>query len=257
MALAGDNNMGLISWPAPSDTFSYAALSDNLDKLDRHDHSSGKGVAIGEAGLANNAVSTNKLQDVSVTTNKLVNEAVTLGKLNATVRADWEHTYSAWKRLNTGAYTFNAAGAAGTFLLPGAGASTSGEGAGIGVSGSTRTATNTVYLDPADFAAGPRTVGFRLRCFAWTGNTAPAATFTARLLSAATPTGTSSVSATNSAVAGTDVVFTTPAANTMTTSVGTAVALAAGYYVLACNLSAAMAASSSTLIVAHLEYRQT
>lgn len=69
-------NMGLVDWDLPKDKFDHAALASNFRVLDKHDHTSGKGLAIGTAAiepkaithalLALNAVDSSNIQDGTV-----------------------------------------------------------------------------------------------------------------------------------------------------------------------------------------------
>lgn len=65
------SNMGLKVWDQPNDIFSYTDLVANWVALDSHDHSSGKGVQIGNAGIANLAIDSTKIADSAVTNAKL------------------------------------------------------------------------------------------------------------------------------------------------------------------------------------------
>lgn len=58
-------NMGITKW-AGSDHFSYSQLATNWDKVDAHDHTSGKGVQIPTAGIANNAITSAKIADGAI-----------------------------------------------------------------------------------------------------------------------------------------------------------------------------------------------
>lgn len=79
-------NMGLKRWDQPNDLFSYVELSDSLALIDAHDHSSGKGVQIPTAGIANLAVDATKLADNSVTNLKVPAASITGDRLvNLTV----------------------------------------------------------------------------------------------------------------------------------------------------------------------------
>jgi hypothetical protein len=79
-------SMGLKRWDQPNDIFSYVELSDNFALLDAHDHTSGKGVQIPTAGIANLAVDATKLADNSVTNNKVPVDTLSGDRLqNATL----------------------------------------------------------------------------------------------------------------------------------------------------------------------------
>lgn len=93
------SNMGLTIWNLPQDPYLSGQLAGNFARLDEHDHSNGKGVQIGTAGLQDGAVTADKLasdaippppslttvgtallEDGSVTTPKLADGAVTIAK---------------------------------------------------------------------------------------------------------------------------------------------------------------------------------
>lgn len=84
-------NMGLRQWNLANDFFDYAQLSANWDKVDLHDHSSGKGVQIPTGGIANlavtgpkiatNAIDATKILDGSVDTVKIAANAIDATKI--------------------------------------------------------------------------------------------------------------------------------------------------------------------------------
>lgn len=94
-------NLGLSIWSQGQDYFVYRDLRENFEKLDAHDHSSGKGVKINTGGirdaaitypkiasenvieshLADQAVSTAKIADTAISTAKIANGSVTAAKL--------------------------------------------------------------------------------------------------------------------------------------------------------------------------------
>lgn len=69
-------NMGLTEWDGISDTFSYSQIKTNWDKVDSHDHTSGKGVQIPTAGIANSAVTSAKIASNAVTSTQIAANAV-------------------------------------------------------------------------------------------------------------------------------------------------------------------------------------
>jgi hypothetical protein len=79
-------NMGLRAWNDPNDTFSYTELVDNWAAIDTHDHTSGKGVQIPTAGIANLAIDSTKIANDAVTNPKIPLSTLTGDRLaNATV----------------------------------------------------------------------------------------------------------------------------------------------------------------------------
>lgn len=73
--------MGLTAWDLPNDPYDHDQLANNFDAIDGHDHTSGHGVQIPTAGLANLAVTTPKLADNSVTAPKIPDGTITQAKL--------------------------------------------------------------------------------------------------------------------------------------------------------------------------------
>jgi hypothetical protein len=74
-------NMGLTVWPNLTDVFSHTSLKGDFDLIDLHDHSSGKGVQIPQAGLANNSVGAAQLQASAVTDTKITSGTITDARL--------------------------------------------------------------------------------------------------------------------------------------------------------------------------------
>jgi hypothetical protein len=64
-------NMALNVWNLTTDTFNHTELANNLNKIDVHDHTTGKGVQIPTGGIANLAVTTAKIADANVTVGKI------------------------------------------------------------------------------------------------------------------------------------------------------------------------------------------
>lgn len=75
-------NIGLIV-PASGDTDYPTSISTSLTNLDNHDHTTGKGVAIGTSALSNLAVTTAKIDNLAVTSVKIADGAVERAKLEA------------------------------------------------------------------------------------------------------------------------------------------------------------------------------
>lgn len=122
-------------------------------------------------------------------------------------------------------------------------------------------ATQTFHLDPADFAANARTTKLRLKASCIVNAVAPGMTLTPGLYPVNSFSGTASNAplATNGTViTGSTVVFTTPAANSVTTATsGDFTFPAAGHYVLLVAASAGAAATSVTDLMVQLQVRQT
>lgn len=73
-------NMGL-SIPAVNDSDYPTSITDSLNAIDDHDHSSGSGVQIPTGGIAASAVTTPKIADGNVTEAKIATNAVTVTKI--------------------------------------------------------------------------------------------------------------------------------------------------------------------------------
>lgn len=72
-------NMELLI-PSVNDTDYPSSVSTSFTNIDRHDHSTGKGVQVVSAGIADGAIATAKLADASVSTAKLIDASVTQAK---------------------------------------------------------------------------------------------------------------------------------------------------------------------------------
>lgn len=73
--------MGLRVWSVLADLFDHTQARTNLDKLDAHDHTTGKGVPIPSGGIANGAITTTQLANNSVTTDKIVDGTIAAADL--------------------------------------------------------------------------------------------------------------------------------------------------------------------------------
>lgn len=76
-------NLGLTIWDQPQDDFNHSQLLLNWQAIDGHDHSPGKGVQIGTAGLLDASVTQTKLAALSVGTPQLQNGAVATANIAA------------------------------------------------------------------------------------------------------------------------------------------------------------------------------
>lgn len=83
------SNMGLNIWDSSGDPYDHVQLAANWTAVDKHDHSTGKGVQIDTGGIKNLAVSTAKLADSAVVTGKIaVNGVLTANLNNGSVTGD-------------------------------------------------------------------------------------------------------------------------------------------------------------------------
>jgi hypothetical protein len=74
-------NMGLFAWDQGSDPYDHIQLANNFLAIDRHDHTSGRGLPITTDALLDQAVTTAKIRAANVTTAKLADSNVTTAKL--------------------------------------------------------------------------------------------------------------------------------------------------------------------------------
>jgi hypothetical protein len=111
--------MNLKVWNAPQDPYDHEQLADNFLKLDRHDHSEGRGAQIGSAGI----------QSGAITNVHLTNGAVTSASLAPGVLSSVDATslYAPNRIIRSAAIKLDAATvtAAGTYALLGGGHSDS------------------------------------------------------------------------------------------------------------------------------------
>lgn len=76
------DKMSLVKWTAGSDPYNHTQLADNFEKLDEHDHTTGKGVQIPTGGIANLAVTNAKIAS-GIDGAKLLDGSVTADKLDS------------------------------------------------------------------------------------------------------------------------------------------------------------------------------
>lgn len=75
------SQMGLIAWDLGTDSYSHTQLAQNFQKIDIHDHTTGKGKQIPTAGLADGSVATSKIIDQNVTSAKIADNAINAAKI--------------------------------------------------------------------------------------------------------------------------------------------------------------------------------
>lgn len=113
-------SMGLKRWDQPNDIFSYVELSDNFALIDNHDHTSGKGVQIPTAGIANLAIDSTKIANSAVTNGKLATDAVTDAKVLSATLTDAKlasPNNGLWRTLMTASGTISAATAGAEYAI--------------------------------------------------------------------------------------------------------------------------------------------
>lgn len=75
-------NMSLVKWTEGSDPYDHVQLAGNFQKIDEHDHTTGKGVRLVGGSLVNEAIGTAQIANASVTNAKLAG-GITSDKLAA------------------------------------------------------------------------------------------------------------------------------------------------------------------------------
>lgn len=228
-------SMALKRWDQPNDTFSYTELSDNFGLIDTHDHTTGKGVQIPTNGIANLAITETKIANNAVSSSKFANASITDAKL-ASPNA------GAWKTLWTTGHRSNSADAAATTYI----ASNS-----VGfVSG---TSTSSILLPvypfvPTNYAVTGKTLQLKLTVNGMINGTAPAFTITFSLRPITIGGGAGVITYTaGAAVAGSDVQFIAPAANSAPINSATFNAPTSGTYGVGVTVSAGPAANSNCM----------
>lgn len=73
---SNSTNMALRLWDLLSDVFNHTELVDNWNKVDVHDHTTGKGVQVPTGGIANSAINASKIADTTITSSKFVADVV-------------------------------------------------------------------------------------------------------------------------------------------------------------------------------------
>ena len=199
-------NMSLRQWNLASDPFSRAELADNFQKLDDHDHTTGKGVQVPSGGIANGAVTNAKLATSAVDGTKVLNGSLTDVELASPGNGVWRTFY------DVGATVVDQTG-------------TSGAPYGVIQTSSvvpTNTDSSTAPLlsriVPSDYAVSGLITRWRLVAVVIGGQTAPGVNLSFALNSVTS--GTASANNTirlvhGTAVAGSTVTINTPSANSL------------------------------------------
>ena len=73
--------MNLKVWNAPQDPYDHEQLADNWLKVDRHDHSEGRGAQIGGAGIQSGAIATTHLAPASIVGGSIAPSTITTANL--------------------------------------------------------------------------------------------------------------------------------------------------------------------------------
>jgi hypothetical protein len=106
-------NLQLTIWDSGQDDYDHNQLAANWDAVDQHDHSPGKGKQIGSDGIADaailnrhlavNAVTSNKIQDLTIVGGDIADFTITKNKLDPSIFQDVPPlgTVTAWWRPDT------------------------------------------------------------------------------------------------------------------------------------------------------------
>lgn len=223
--------MGLSVWNQQSDQYDHSQLADNFSKIDFHDHTPGRGMTIPTEGIADGAITADKLA----------------ASLNPNL------SYSTYKQLLDRSSVLVSLGAFSNYLMLGVGymdpVSPS--------AGSSSFAAE--YIDPSIYGVVGRTTKFNLGVSMGTNATAIAGNLTFGLNPVTAFAGGSGlITATvGSAIAGSIVSFTTPSSsNKFYLESGDFTAPAAGYYAITVTKTGATVSGSSVGIRANLRVRQ-
>lgn len=100
-------NMSLRVWDSVSDYFNHTELKSNWDKLDAHDHTSGKGLLIPTAGITDSAITTNKIAASAVTDAKISSFSITDAKLASSANNVWRPVFRTSGVIAPGSTTTN------------------------------------------------------------------------------------------------------------------------------------------------------
>jgi hypothetical protein len=237
-------NMGLKQWNLATDTFSYSELSTNINLIDQHDHSSGKGVQIPSGGIANGAVTLAKLATNSVDATKILDASVSDAELASANNSVYRTVFTA-----------NALVASPTtgsiYLLQNASnIATSGTGAQNPVS--------VHHLAAASYAVTNLTARLRLKATVLTNATSPAATYTFGLYPISSVAGTATNIQYNAGTVVGNTVVLTPTASQRINGTSTDFTFPADdYYAIGFTNNATPAAGSVTSISVALQLRHT
>lgn len=220
--------MSLRTWDLTTDPYDHDQLADNLSKIDQHDHTPGRGVLIPTEGIADGAITTEKL-------------AAGIAGLDGLALAN---TFRPIHWVSN-----NAAGVSPVYLSP--------QGAATPQAG---VSNNAFYFDPADYAIPGRATRLRIRATAVNNAVVAGATYTFQLVKGFTIFGTSSnfpqiTSGSGTAVDGTAVSVTPGSALTLATNVSAEfIAPDVGWYLLVVT-HGSMAAGSFVALNAELQLR--
>lgn len=233
--------MGLKSWNAGADLFSYADLDANWAKIANHDHTSGNGVQVPTDGIADNAITSAKILNGTITGSDIASGTITSSNIVDATVTDSDlasPSNGIWKTLleRGGIVTTGASNPVFLGLRSASGADEDDVPFYAG---------RVFHLDPADYAIAGKTTKFRLKATLIT-NTAPATSLSFRLVSIAS---SSAFACTVASTIVTSTAISSPGANTLNNTTSAEFnAPVADYYALALN-----AASLATAVVCNCQ----
>lgn len=238
-------NMGIKSWDQSGDPFSYAELAANWILVDVHDHTSGKGIQIPTAGIANLAVTNAKLATSSVDSNKIVDGAVADTDLASPNNGVYRTVVNAG-----GLFTADATTGVQLFT-------TSGLFVGSGVSSSVALAL--FHLQAAAFSVAGKTTRLRVSILVGENATVSGATFTAGLYPVTIAGAADAVTVTAGTVVATSTAaVAAPSTNSLTNANSSDFTMPAdGAYALGVNVTGTHGANAAANITARLTFRHT
>lgn len=251
-------NMGLKSWNAAADVFSYTDLDANWSKVDVHDHSSGKGIQIPLAGLASASVDSSKIVDGSIVNADINASAGIVGtKLAASTVAPSNLTSAAqpnnsvYKTIWESNAFETSLSTATTYIMGTASVITAGgstaSGAGI----------TPFYLLASDYAVTGLTSKIRIRVLFASNANAAGTTFTFTM-NAVTIAGAANVITPTVGATALSASMVTPGASAFTTAVSADTNFPAdGPYVLCVTPTGAPSGAHAALVSVQVQVRNT
>jgi hypothetical protein len=233
------SNMSLKRWNLSGDGFSYTELSDNFNLIDAHDHTTGKGVQVPTAGIANSAVTLAKLATNSIDATKILDASVTDTELASPNNAVWRPVFQHSAQIP--------AATSGTLYAS--------------LAGWASNLSSAVELFPWSLTAvdvAGKTARWRTRTVVATNGTAPGQTFTVGVVPITASGGASNALTLTAGAAIATSVVTTPAANSIVAVTGSTIsAPATGPYLVSVGLSGAVAANALLNLATVVEVSHT
>lgn len=256
--------MNLTKWDSLNDPFSHAQLAANIDFIDGHDHSEGKGkkipgdgieaLAIRSFHLSDGVLSTEKIADSAVTAPKIATGAITSSQISSSAAIPDTKLASPpngiYRTMFDNILVVTDGTASGTTYINQV------AGVALASGGSSSVPTPVFYFDDADYAIAGKTTKLRLRVVANTNATASAVTTTVGLYPVTAVAGGADVESTTAGtvVSGSTVAFASPSASTRNQgNSGNFDVPADGYYTFGFTVSGTPTADSRVALTALLQ----